>query len=119
MTEAHDTGRRGEALAVELARERGWQPWLSNVPVAGYEADLVCFRDRDGARQGLLIEVKSSRNAHADLAARLSNAQCKRLWRMAEALCAQHGLHSIEVVLVLAMFQGDAERVQWLELEPF
>lgn len=119
MTEAHETGRRGEALAVELARERGWQPWLSNVPVGGGEADLVCFRERNGRRQGLLVEVKASRNPRADLAARLSKAQQRRLWHMAETLCVQHDLESIEVVILLVTLLPGAERVAWVELEPF
>lgn len=116
---AQATGRDGEALALELARQRGWQPWLGNARIAGGEADLVCMRQGLHGREGLLLEVKTTRNARADLATRLGAAQKKRLWRMAEVLCIQHDLHSIEVAVVLVTLRPDREHVEWLVLEPY
>jgi Holliday junction resolvase-like predicted endonuclease len=117
--DAQETGRRGEELALELARDRGWQPWLGNVPIAGHEADLVCMRQGRDGREGLLLEVKTTRDARADLAPRLGLAQQKRLWRMAEVLVEQHDLHAIEVAVVLVRLQPDREHALWIPLEAY
>ncbi len=116
---AQATGKDGEAMAAELARQRGWQPWLGNVRIAGGEADLVCMREGPHGREGLLLEVKTTRNGRADLTTRLGHAQTRRLWKMANALCIQHDLHSIEVAVVLVRLQPDREHVEWLVLEPY
>lgn len=113
------TGRRGEEAAVAFARERGWHLVLCNMPVAGAEADVVCERLQDGVRAGLLLEVKASASPYGVQAERLGAAQTRRLWRMAEVLCAQHGFERIEVALVLVAMTPTQERVTWIPLEPF
>lgn len=117
--DAQETGRRGEELALQLARDRGWQPWLGNVPIAGHEADLVCMRDGPKGREGLLLEVKTTRDPHAQLETRLGVAQTKRLWRMAEVLVEQHDLHTIEVAVVLVRLQSDREHAVWIPLDAY
>lgn len=116
---AVETGRRGEVIALDLAQDRGWPPGLCNVPLGRAEADVVCLRTRAGRREGLLLEVKTSRNPHAELAPRLGKRQLDRLWRMAEVLCAEHALDDVEVALVLVTLEGDHERAEWLALESF
>lgn len=117
--EALRIGMRGEALATELARSRGWRPHASRQRLAGREADVVCLRELAGERKGLILEVKTSADARADLAARLSRRQQDGLWRMAEALQAHLGLDGVQVAVVWVTLQPEAERVVWVDLEPF
>ncbi len=118
MTEAHDTGRRGEAIALRVAAERGWQPGRSNVRLGRGEADVVCFRVENGQRVGLLLEVKASRGRQVQ-AERVQRRQQQRLWRMAQTLCDQQDLARIEVAVVLVTLHENGEHIEWLDLEPF
>lgn len=91
---------------------------MTNVKIGRYEADVVCYRTDSHGTRGLLLEVKSSRDS--DVAPeRLAPRQVKRLWRMAEILCEQKQLASIEVALVLVALDGQSEHIRWLPLETF
>ena len=63
------TGQAGELIAVKLAERLGWQPWRTNVPIAGGEADVVCLRTRDGKREARV------RNGHP-LMGRVTGTGC-------------------------------------------
>ncbi len=116
--QVHDTGRRGERLALRFAETLGWQNGMTNVKIGRYEADVVCYRTDSLGTRGLLLEVKSSRDREVQ-PERLAPRQLQRLWRMAEILCAQKQLASIEVVLVLVALDGQSEHIRWLPLETF
>jgi len=118
MIDAHETGRRGEAIALRLAAERGWPSGRTNVRIGRGEADVVCFRDEGGKCAGLLLEVKTSQGRPVQ-AERLQKRQRQRLWRMAQTLCDQQDLARIEVAVVLVTLHAAGEHIEWLELEPY
>ena len=118
MSEAQDTGKRGEAAALQLAQERGWSAGRTNVRIGRFEADVVCFRQETGGRAGLLLEVKASRG-RTPSPERVSTRQQQRLWRMAETLAVRDDLARVEAAVVLVTLQDHSEQAVWLELEPF
>lgn len=118
MSQAQDTGKRGEAAALRLAQERGWSAGRTNVRVGRFEADVVCFRAETGGRAGLLLEVKASRG-RMPAPERVSARQQQRLWRMAETLAIRHDLARVDVAVVLVTLRDHSEQAVWLELEPF
>ncbi len=119
QSQAQETGKQGESLAVDLALGRGWQQPLCNVRLGPNEADLIAFRQEAVGTAGLLLEVKSSRSASAVLAARLSQRQMARLWQMAEFIAEKHQLQRVEVVLLTVVLGGGYAQSTWTELEPF
>jgi Holliday junction resolvase-like predicted endonuclease len=112
------TGQAGERIALKLAERLGWQPWRTNVPIAGCEADVVCFRTRDGKREALILEVKTRRG---DLppAERVSAAQLARLRKMAKHFADQEELNGIEMAVVLVAVGGASQATRWLDVSAF
>ncbi len=114
----HETGRRGEELALQVARARGWQPWQRQVREGRTEIDLALVRDEADGRHLLLIEVKTTRGAGIDHALRWGPAQRRRLWRAAEPLMRQANACEVSVALVLVRLARDHHTLTWLDAPP-
>lgn len=114
------TGRHGEAEAVACVTARGYDVVRRNWRLAGGEADVVGVRlGTDGAREGVLVEVKATRVDQGALAERLGSAQRARLWVMAAQAAQWLDVERMGVVLVLVVVGSAGSRVRWVELEPF
>ncbi len=112
------TGQAGELIALKLAERLGWQPWRTNVPIAGGEADVVCMRTRAGKREALLLEVKTRFGALPE-AERVGPAQLKRLRSMAKHFADQEELDGIEMAVVLVAIDGRTQTTRWLDVPAF
>ncbi len=112
------TGQAGELIALKLAERLGWQPWRTNVPIAGGEADVVCLRTRDGKREALILEVKT-RHGELPPEERVSPAQLARLRKMAKHFADQEELDGIEMAVVLVAVHGRAQETRWLDVPAF
>lgn len=119
MPDSHRTGRLGEDAAAELAIDRGWQIIARNHRMKRGEADLVGLRERDGLKQGMLAEVKSSRRQHVDLSARVNADKRRRMFEMADQLIAEHNLDEVHVVIVEVRVLRDRQELLWIELDAF
>jgi len=113
-----ETGQAGELIALKLAQRLGWQPWRTNVPIAGGEADLVCLRTVNGKREALIVEVKTRRGALPE-AERVSAAQLKRLRKMAKHFADQEELDGIEMAVVLVALDDRSQTTRWLDVPAF
>ena len=117
---ALQTGELGEQRALRWAEAEGWRLHAQRLRVAGTEVDLVLLRPMPGnGMELLLLEVKSSRSAPPEHAARWSRAQQARLWRAAEVLVEQCTASRVQVGLVLVTLGADRENIQWLRAEPY
>ncbi len=111
-------GQAGELIALKLAQRLGWEPWRTNVPIAGGEADVVCLRTHGGKREALILEVKTRQGALPE-AERVSPAQLRRLRKMAKHFAEEHELDGIEMAVVLVSLEGRAQTTRWLDVPAF
>lgn len=115
---SQQTGEAGELIALKLAARLGWEPWRTNVPIAGGEADLVCTRTRDGRREALIVEVKTRRGElpHTE---RVSPAQLAKLRKMAMQFAQMEDIERIEMAVVLVALDGRSQTTRWLDVPAY
>ena len=118
MATNQETGQAGELIALKLTQRLGWEPWRTNVPIAGGEADLVCLRTREGRREALIAEVKTRRGALPETE-RVSRAQLARLRKMAKYFADQEELDGVEMAVILVAFDGRSQTTRWLDVPAF
>lgn len=116
---ARQVGLRGEAAAAGLAEERGWQIHGRNLRLRAGEADLICVRDDGQGRIGRVVEVKSTGDGRSEMETRIDKAKRERLWAMARELAHRLELVEVGVVVVFCVLERDAQRLTWIELEPW
>ena len=102
-----------------MAEERGWTIVARNRRFGGGEADVLGVREQRSLQQGLVLEVKSSKRPDDHLSARVSAAQRRRLFAMADTFLDERALDEVHVVVVTAHLSGDAQALTWLELDRF
>ena len=116
---ARQVGLRGEAAAAALAVERGWLIHGRNLRLRAGEADLICVRDNGDGPIGRVVEVKSTADGRNEMEQRIDLAKRKRLWAMAKELATRLELIEVGVVVVFCVMESDAQRLTWLELDPW
>lgn len=115
----HVTGDRGESAAAQMAIDRGWTVIDRNRRMRNGEADIVGVRTAAGCRQGLLVEVKTSKRLDEDLAARVTHDKRRRMFRMAAELVDEQEVDEVVVVIVCVHLSANTTALQWLEIDPF
>lgn len=118
MHDAAETGQRGEHIALKLAQRLGWQPLMTNMPIAGGEADLVCTRQRGDRREALVAEVKTRRGGLPD-AARVSPRQLARLRKMAKHYAEIAAVDRVEMAVILVGLEASGHSTRWLPVDDF
>ena len=118
MSVNSETGKRGELIALKLAQRLGWQPHLTNMPIAGSEADLVCLRTRDGKKEALIAEVKTRLGSLPETE-RVSPKQLARLRKMSKQYAEMGNLHRVEMAVILVALEGSSHSTRWLPVEDF
>lgn len=113
-----ETGQAGELIALKLAERLGWQPWRTNVPIAGGEADVVCMRTQHGRREALILEVKTRRGALPETE-RVSPSQLARLRKMAMHFAEMEDIDRIEMAVVLVAVGSRSQTTRWLDVPAY
>lgn len=111
-------GQRGELIALRLAEQAGWGQGRTNVRIGKGVADVVCFRVRDGQKEGLVLEVKSSIRRMPD-PEHVQKRQLTGLLRMAARLASRKKLARVEVAVVLVFLTPGGHETQWLDVDGF
>jgi len=98
-----DLGSRGEALAADFLRDKGYEILARNYRVRGGEADLVARADG----KIVVVEVKARRSLRFGTPAEaVDRRKTRRVLRAGRSYCRAHGLS-------LALLRGDVVTVAW------